>query len=135
MVRRPLGSRKVFLIKESTIILGDFDDLLLNQEVQDLPASYMLLTALLVSNEFLYGPHNLRGLRNSSCPLATLPSSYTLVSATSLIEVVKDLLEGAGGEREGLFNLAPNVSSVDRQLLAVFLATLEMLLLELQEVQ
>jgi hypothetical protein len=134
-VPRPLDSHKVFLIKESTIILGDFDDLLLNQEVEDLPASYVLSSASLVSNKFSYGRHNLQGLRNSSCPLAASPSSYTLVSVASLIEVIKDLLEGAGGEREGLFNLAPNVSSVDRQLLAVFQATLEMLLLELQEVQ
>jgi hypothetical protein len=94
LVRQPLRSSERFLIKESTVILGYLDNLFLDQEVQDLPASYVLSSASLVSNEFSYGRHNLYRLRNSGCLLETVARSHSLIRISSSIEVFKDLLKG-----------------------------------------
>jgi hypothetical protein len=51
-VRHPLHTSKGFHLEQPKVVLGDFDNLFLNQEVKDLPASYMLSSASLVSNEF-----------------------------------------------------------------------------------
>jgi hypothetical protein len=83
-----------FLIIEPTVVLGDFDDLLINQEVEDLSPSYVLSSASLVSNKLSYGRQNLYRLRNSRRLLAPVARSQSLIRIASSIEVFKDLLKG-----------------------------------------
>jgi hypothetical protein len=83
-----------FLIVEPTVVLGDTDDLLGNQEVEDLLPSYVLSSASLVSNKFSYGRQNLYRLRNSGRLLETVARLHSSIRISSLIEVFKDLLKG-----------------------------------------